>query len=352
MTAETLLATSARTPSWEVWLLNSEDAPLRRLSSVRSGDVTLASTERLGGSATIEIGDEDAEHIDWQRDRCRIIYDPGIPGVEPWAVGTYLFTSPDYHRRLVSSWRVTLQTKMLVLDEASTMGAWSMPAGRNLIEAVTELIQSTGETRIAATPSQTVNSAPITFMQGESILTVVNTLLEAANYHGCYTDGVGQFVLAPYQVPADRPTRWHFASGAASLHSPDWERTQDQSSVPNRVEVFTAGDEEEDPLIGVAENTDPDSPYSFQARGRWIVRREQVEAASQSEVDGLAQRYLVGAMSPVAKLNVTHAMLPIAPRDVVRFESRGISTRAAVQRMQFPLTFDSQVTAVWNEVNE
>ena len=342
----------ARSPRWTVTLLDQLDQPTGTITTVRDGSVNLSSTDRLGGDATLTIDEHTATRIDWQKDRCLITYDPGVPGYPAWDLGVYLFTSPDDRHRLVSSFEVTLQTKMLILDEATTEGPWALPAGSNLIEACVGLIQSTGESRIAATPSQAAAASDIIFDAGESLLTVINTLLEAANYWACHTDGTGQFVLAPYAPPAERPIVWTFAAGETSLHAPEWDRSLDQSSVPNRVETYTAGDEQTDPLIGVATNTNPDSPYSWQARGRWVTRREQVEAASQTEADALAARYLLAAMSPLAKLSVSHAMLPIRPRQAVRFESRGHQATAVIQKMSMPIAFDAQVSAEWNEVSD
>ena len=348
---ESVWTQRARNPRWELTLLDDKENPLDTLTTVHNGTVELSSTDRLGGNATLTINEHLAEQINWQRDRVKITYRP-LGEYTKWDLGVFLFTSPDYRRRLVSSYEVELQTKMLILDEASTEGPWALPAGSNLIDACVELIQSTGETKIAATPSQAVTATEIVFPTGESLLTVINTLLEAANYWACHTDGAGQFILAPYQRPSERTVSWTFKAGETSLHAPEWDRSHDQSSVPNRVEVFTPGDDETDPIIGVATNTNPDSPYSYQSRSRWITRREQVEAASQVEADELAARYLLGAMNPLAKLSVSHAVLNLRPRQVVAFESRGINTRATIQKMSIPIEFDAQVSAEWNEVND
>lgn len=350
MAAQKELLSGARSPSWEIWLLNDQDEPVRRITAVTSGDVNLSATDRLGGGANLTLGREDAETIDWQRDRCSITYNPGIAGVEPWPLGVFLFSSPTYKHGLAPSWDVELQTKMLILDQATTEGRWQLPAGRNLVESAAELIRATGETRLAVTPSEAVSSSDLIFPSGESVLTVVNKLMEAASYWGCHVDGSGQYVLAPYRSPGRRPISWSFEAGETAIHAPEWERTQDQSSVPNRVEAYTPGDDKKDPIIGVATNTDPDSPYSYQARGRWIVRREQIEAATQAEADQNAARLLTSSMNPLAKLSVSHALVPIRPREVVRFISGGVDTKAAIQKMSISVEYTAQVKAEWNEV--
>lgn len=341
-----------RSPSWQVWLCDTQDRPIRQLTAVADGSIELSATDRLGGRASLSIDQHAAEQIDWLRDRIRLRYDPGVDGVDGWDMGIWLPSSPTFHHDLVSSWAVELQSKMVILDEATTQGSYCLPVGSNLVAAAAELIRTTGETRIAVTPSLSAAREAIAFPAGESVLTVVNTLLEAANYWGCYVDGTGQFVLAPYQPPAARGVAWRFAAGQTAIHSPQWDRTVDQTSVPNRVEVYTAGSDEADPIIGVAENTDPTSPYSYAARARWVTRREQVEAASQTEADALAARYLLAAMSPLAKLSVSHAMVPVWPRQAVRFTADGIDTAAIVQKMSMRLAYDTQVAAEWNEVSD
>lgn len=341
--------TGARAPHWEVWLLNDLDQPLRQLTTVTDGQITLSATDRLGGSATLTIDEDTAASIDWLADRCRIIYDPGVPGVEAWPVATLLFSSPVYHRRLVSSYEVGLQTKLLILDQETTGGSWALRAGENLVEAAARLIRVAGETTVAVTPSPAAASTEIVFPAGESVLTVVNTLLKAANYWAVHTDGAGQYIIAPYQPPSERPIVWEFETGELALHAPEWDRSQDLASVPNRVECYTAGTDTSQPLFGVAEDT-TGGITSYQARGRWVTRREQVEAASQHEIDELARRYLISGMSPISKLSATHAMLNLRPRQAVRFRSPGVDTRAVIQKMSMPLRYDAQISAEWNEV--
>lgn len=344
--------TGPRSPRWLIELLDERDRPKGTLGTIRDGSISLSSTDRLGGSASLVIDERTGQRIDWLNDRCRITYDPGVPGWQAWELGVYLFSSPT--RRVGSltiSHEVELQTKLLILDEATVGGPWGLAAGSNLVQTVTDMIATTGETRIAATPSQAASSSDIAYDGGEYLLTIINDLLEAANYFALHTDGSGQYVVTPYTVPGERPIAWRFAAGETAIHAPDWVQTQDRSSVPNRVEVHTAGSDEEPPIIGVATNQDPASPYSIQARGRWVTRREQVEAASQAEADAIAARYLIGGMSPLSKLSVAHAMVPVRPRQVVAFKDRGIDTLATIQKMEVDIAFDAQVRAEWVEVS-
>lgn len=341
-----------RSPRWRHVLLDGEDRPLRDLDGITGGRVEAVALSRLGGSGSLSL--DDREHpieIDWLSHRVQSIYDPGIPGVEAWPVSTMLFTSPtmtqhDGYR----SYAVELLTKLSVVDEDSVGDVYSLPAGTPIIATVVSLIESTGEDRIAVTPSDAVLKNPQAWDAGESKLTIINELLEAAGYWSLWCDGSGMFRVEPYRNPLDRPVSYEFVQGEASIHEPEWGREQDLFSVPNRFLVIGQGSDNEPPLVGEALNEDPESPYSFQARGRWITRTEEgVEGESQSVFDQLAQRRLLDAMDPVARLTVTHAILPLEPNQLIRFADSGTDVRATIQRLSYDFGFDSQCRAEWRE---
>lgn len=341
-----------RTPVWVYELLNSSDEPLGRLDGVTGGGCTVAALARLGGSGSLTL-DELGQGIDWQSHRIRISYDPGIPEVDPWPVSTMLFTSPkEHHTEFGLSYEVALLPKMQVIDEDTVEDRYSLDVGAPIISTVVALIQSTGETRVAVTPSDAVLTSGLTWEAGTSKLAIINDLMQAAGYWSLWCDGSGLFRVEPYVNPADRPIAWTFEHGEWAVHAPDWSREQDMSSVPNRFLAVGHGDEETEPLVGVALNENPDSPYSFQARGRWVTASEtNVEAESQEVIDQYAARKLLDAMSPVSRLEVGHAVLPLNPNELVRFiPEDGTPRLATVQSMKFRFEFDADCDAEWREV--
>lgn len=342
----------ARKPRWSFMRLDSEDRPLGLLSSVTGGSGTIAARERLGGSASLTL-DEIGQDIDWMRDRVQVIYDPGVVGVDPWPVGTYLFTSPkERHDGVRVSYDVGLLTKLTVLDEDTVTGRYTLPKGADIIPAVEMLIQSAGEYRIAVTESSAKLGATYVSEPDDSKLTVINDLLAAAGYGALWVDGAGQFRVEPYVLPADRPVAYRFEHGEASVHLPEWEREQNHSIVPNRFVVIGDSDETAPPMRGVAENTNPASPYSFQARGRWITGREEgFDGETQAAFTERAKRRLRDAMSPVSRLTASHAMLPLDPDMLVEFIPEDLVPRmATVQRMTFSFDPFTVVDAEWREV--
>lgn len=341
-----------RAPRWSFQLLDREDRPLGILDGVTGGSVEVVALSRLGGSGSLAI-DERGQGIDWMSNRVQCLYDPGITGVDAWPVATMLFSSPRMRQTdTTRSYDVTLLTKVAVIDEDTVEASFSVAAGTPIIATVVQLIESTGETRIAATASDATLRNQLVWEGGESKLTIINDLLAAAGYWSLWCDGSGQYRVEPYVEPGARAVAYEFAEGETAIHAPDWDREQNLSSVPNKFVVVGQGSNEEPPLIGIALNEDPDSQYSYQARGRWITSVEEgVEGDSQQVFDQLAQRRLWDAMSPVAKLSAEHAVIPLDPNQVISFTDHGHSTRATIQRLGYKFTFDADCAVEWREIS-
>lgn len=341
----------SRAPRWAFTLLDEADRPIGVLDGVEGGKVKLAALSRLGGSGELSIRDVGQE-IDWMKHRVQAVYDPGIPGVAGWPVATMLFTSPtETHSEFGVGYRVSLLTKMVVVDEDTTEDFFSLAAGTPIIDAVVALLVSTGETRVAVTPSDVVLGAAYTADPGTSKLSIINELLQTAGYWSLWCDGAGQFRVEPYVNPGSRPVVYEFTEGAAAVHFPEWERVQDLSSVPNRFVAVGRGSDDTPPLVGVAENVDPGSPFSFVSRGRWITATDEgVEAASQEVIDQIAQRRLLDAMTPVSRIEATHAILPLSPNELIRFAPASGARLATIMNMEMDFTSLSQCKAEWREV--
>lgn len=333
---------------WSFELLDADDRPLRLLDGVTGGSAEIVAQSPLGGSGKLTLDQRGL--LDWMSHRVQAVFHDGAVS---WPVGTYLLSSPsENHSQLGVTFEVGLLTKMNVIQEDTVEDRFSVPAGVAVIPAVVALIQSTGETRIAATDTGVITTGGLTWEAGEPKLRIINDLLQAAGYWSLWCDGSGLFRVEPYVNPELRPVSFAFEHGEKSLHLPDWGREQDHTSVPNRFVAVGQGDEETAPLVGVALNEDPNSPYSFQARGRWITATESgVEGETQAIMDAHAARRLRDAMSPVARMTVTHAMLNLNPNDLVSFTPEdGVRRLATVQRMSMGFTFDTDISAEWREV--
>jgi hypothetical protein len=335
---------------WSFTLLDAKDRPLRSLDGVKGGSADIVAQSTLGGSGKLNL-DHRGQDIDWMSHRVQAWFHNGD---DSWPVGTYLLTSPtEKHTGTVLGYEVGLLTKMIILDEDKVEERFSLDVGDPVLPAVLGLIESTGETRIAVTPSDSVRTAAYTAEAGTSKLAIINELLGSIGYWALWCDGSGQFRVEPYVDPALRRVAFEFVHGAQSLHFPDWDREQNLSDVPNRIILTTRGDQDTPGLVGVAKNEDPTSPFSFQARGnRWIgPPAETVEAESQAVIDQLAGRKLADLMNPVSRLKVTHAMLNLDPNQLVGFTPEdGVRRLATIQRMSMSFDKFTDITAEWREV--
>ncbi|HWU30185.1 MAG TPA: hypothetical protein VN041_13970 [Microbacterium sp.] len=336
---------------WSFDLLDAQDRPLREVSpAVGGGSADIVAQSPLGGSGKLLL-DDLGQGIDFMEHRLRATFHSDAAS---WPVGTFLMTSPvEKHTRFKLGWEVGLLTKMNIPAEDTTDARFSLAVGEPVIPAVVALLQSTGETRIAVTPSDKVRTAEVTYPAGTSKLKIINELLQSIGYWSLWCDGSGQFRIEPYADPASRPVAFEFQHGEDSLHFPEWDREQNLSDVPNKVTLVTRGDEDSEGLIGTAKNEDPASPFSFQARGhRWIgPEAETVEAESQAVLDQLAARKLADLMAPVARLKVTHAMLNLDPNALVAFTPEdGRRRLATIQRMSMNFDPFTDISAEWREV--
>lgn len=344
--------TGGRRSAWRYELLGHDYAPLGALVGAEGGSCEVAALSRLGWSGSLSIKDR-GQVIDWMRDRVRVFYDPGVRGVDPWPVCTMLFVSP---LRSVGvdgdTWDVEMLSPLAIVDEDTVEATYSLPVGTPVVAAVVALIQSAGEDLMAVTESDAVTASPLVWNAGTPKLTVINDLLESIGYWALWCDALGQFRVEPYEPPGDRAPAWEFhAASGYSVHSPEWSREQNLSSVPNKVVVLSEGSDDKPAIVGVATNEDPDSPYSYQARGRWVTAvYEGVEVVNTAAANALAQRRLLDRMSPVAKLGARHWIVPLSPNDVVSFESDGHAALATVQRMAYEFNAEAMVEAEWREV--
>ena len=289
--------------------------------------------------------------IDWQRDRLRVWMNDGLG--EDVCLGTFLIASPKtYYTDSGVSWDVALMDKVAVLEQDKVPMTTTIRKGENVVGWIVERIQWAGETAVAATPSNKSLGEDKSWVAGTSLLNIFNDLLTAINYFEIYCNPLGQYVLRPYVAPAERPVVWEFVEGAYSHHSPVWTREQGIFEVPNRVVMSTTGSQDDPAKVAVAENRDPTSPYSYQARGgRWVTEVQQnMEADSQETLDGLARRKLIESSAPPVTISMSHQKWGLQVHDRVRFRSQGYDGTATVYTSKADLSTGVMIQTQLREV--
>lgn len=326
--------TSHRQPYFEIYLLDQDDLEKKKLTTVEGGSIALSAGSKLraSGQLTLKGPVEIAP-----ADRIRVDYHTGT-GVE-WPLGVFVLATPR-HQFADGSETLTIELlgKLAVIDEDKVTQSYAVTENANIINTVRDLIQSTGETRISLTESAAVVKSPMVWEAGTSKLRIINDLLAAVGYWSLHTDGAGNFIVAPYTRPDQRPVAWQFKDGANAVHLADWEYEIDLASIPNKVVLIAQPVGKNPPLIGVAENVDPQSQFSHPVRGRWITLVEKgAEAVDQKTIDLMAQKKLVDASNAIGDLRISHAPLPLAPAQAVEWESAGKKTRATIQEIRYSI---------------
>ena len=342
-----------RQPRWTVELLDRNHFVQRKLDGVLSHSIELAATERLGGNARLELNPAAAGDVDWLADRVRFVYDPGVEGVDPWPLGVFLVTSPG---ESFSDGKLTVEVECLhvpaVVDRTYPTKGIVLAKGTRIVPWVVGLLKDEAHVAahlIAATDLGIVAANERSWPPTESLLTVINDVLTSAGYWSLRANLAGQLVVAPWDAPITRPPTFEFTKDSAGLTRPDWKREQDLSSIPNRVVAATAGSEDEESIVGVAELTDPADPLSIPNRGV-VGRTYDIEATSQSSANSQAKQLLENALDPVLRVEVEHALVPVAPNDTVLYEVDGELLPFTVQRMSVSDGFDAHVSATWRAV--
>ena len=330
-----------RVTRYTVTRLSRLEHEIGELKEVLSGSVSVSATTQLRTSASLEIADT-GQGINFASERVRI--DATVNGYT-WPLGVFLYSSP---KRSYTDAQTTISVELLgklaILSESCTQYPYSVPANTAVVPLVKSLIEAQGETNIIATDKQKSLRSAMVWDAGTSYLKIINDLLDAINYWGLYTDGSGAFCITPYTLPEDRGISWMFVEGANCIHTAEWTREQDILGVPNQVVLVgnAAGgggdNEDKHVLTGIARNENPDSPYSYQSRGRWITHTETgIEADSTGTLFAKAQRKLQELSAPVGKIDIKNAPLALDPNQVVLFDSQGHRAKATIQEIKYTL---------------
>ena len=334
-----------RIEEWSWRLLDARDRPIRPLSNVKDGRVeqNVNAVIRGGGSVTIQ-----GDPLDWGRNRVQ----PWVTvNGTSWPVGVFLFASPmEKNSDTGRFFDVGLLDKLSIMDADKLANTYSVAAGFLVTNVIEDLIHEVGETNISVTPSSLTTRSQIVWPAGTSRLRIINDLLDSINYFSLWVDGYGTYRVEPYLRPSQRAITRSFERGKTAIHRSSWTRDQDTASVPNRVVMTSQSTEDDLVLVGVAENRNESSPYSYPSRGyRWVTHVEDgVEAASREVLNDLAQQKLAALSNPVTTVQVEHAIIPFNLNDVVLFQNM----RHVVAGYSITTRPGSLVSATWKQATD
>lgn len=352
----------SRREEWVWQVLSRTGEQLGRLDNIEDGDLEFSIFNRIRGAGglhfSVPMRDGGKGFPDWNQ----IMLQPWYTATfadgtqESWPYGVYIPTTPGkaYSDATIES-DVDLYDKLLILDQDAFEDAHAAPTGTVVTDAVTQIItDATGVPGfVSITPSTETVSTDMVWEPGTSKLTVVNDLLDSINYFALWVDWYGVFRSRPYETPAARPQAWDFRDDHEAIYLPKFTAEDDTFETPNKFIVVGQSDGQTPALIGVATNENPDSPFSYQARGRWITKKEQgAEATSQGVIDGIAARRLVDVTAHSAVYKLSHAVVPLDLNQLVRFrrDAAGVDTRGTIQSMTIKTVpgslFDTRISEV------
>lgn len=313
-----------RVTDYRFELLDQDEHLIGLLETVNGGSVDWVSRTAIHGGGTLDVADPGTV-VDWLNVRIRpvIIYARAdTPPIQERTLGVFLTAAPvEAWTETGRTWQVELLDKLSILDrDIVTDGngdpvTYSVDTGANIIDTVRTLIEDTGETTQAILDHAAVLSSPMTWDLGTARLKICNDLLDAGNFTSLWTDAAGQFQARPFVAPEDRAPVYSllapFVQGQTSLMAPSWSVDRDIYEVPNRYVAITSGSGDTPALTSVAENLDPNSPFSYANRGRWVTRvLTNAEAADQGALDAIARRGLTATTSVAAVVSVENVYLP------------------------------------------
>lgn len=311
----------SREQSWrfEVWN-RSTGYTGRDLTAVTGGSLSWQKNQAIKGQGSLEV----SQSADG--DLLNVLIRPVLT-IEGWGEQPFGLWVPSFPKRAFtsSSWTgtvglVSLEALLTYTSAASVLNASttnitvSVPVGAVVTDWISATLTAAGFTQFVVQSSAQTESAPQSWTEGESVLRVVNDLLERIGYASLYSDMTGTLRADPYVLPADRSEAFKslrpFVSGNSVMLS-SFAFTDEAPNVPNRVRAvgkpvgWLAGQ------TAVAVNNDPDSPYSVANRG-YVIEKvyTDVNALSQAAVQSYANQQLLNLSKDGRKAEVSFLHVP------------------------------------------
>ena len=258
-------------PSWE----EGED-----WTQITGGDVEFSAFSDLKVTGTLSF--EGAEIPD-DNDLVRIYYghsnSSGVSFLKPLATMLFSAPQPEYDGMTVNG-TLDCQSTLAILSAKSYGAPFTVTAGTKAVQKAMELVESLGLRVNNPDKSAYVLASDHTFAADESnYLTIVNWLLDVANYSSAWVDAYGIVQMTPYVEPMDRPVTVTLADDESSILFPELAKRSDYADTPNVVRLSYETDSES--LAASASNVDSNSRASL------VVRKYEVTCSeSVSELAG------------------------------------------------------------------
>lgn len=317
-------------------------AETERITVIRGGTVTRNDDTRIKESAELEI----VGTYDFGPDLLRVYADFGWADgtADTVCLGTFLPVVPS--RTIYpghSKAQIKLYGRLQELLDMKFAKPVTVAAGSDAVAKAKEVCESIGLEVVAEESSYRTSmtraygigvasqQSDSDTTAGDTLLDMVNDLLDLAGFRAAYTDVYGRIIMRKYLDPAEKPVVWSFAEGPAAKFEGTMTEERDYTSAANHVVVCYGSlgtDGSSEAIVAEAYDNDPNSDLSTVSRGRVITKSYSYNelppgstaAERQAWADARAKVLLSTAQSVIERVNLTHAYAPVALNDVVSID--------------------------------
>lgn len=279
---------------------------------IESANIKFDFDKSLIGSANFKM--KDYADINFFSDLIRPYYIVTRNGIDyQFPLGTYMLLSPDRDSDgKVLTRDIQANDLLYALEQDKTTTSSYYEAGDNVTDAVKALLDSVGSWVIYSIPdSDEVLAEDMSYEVGRSKLFIINSLLNTINYYPLWATGTGVYRSIPW---SDNPAKiWTFEDNESSLYESGIKQNIDYSEAYNKVVVIAKQlTSDTEPLYKVWTFEDEgleSHPLSYTNIGRYIVKKFDSEATTQSYVDARARREILKMVEIEESIDYSHAFV-------------------------------------------
>ena len=219
---------------------------------------------------------------------------------------------------------------------------YTVNAGAQAIQIAVSLIEELGLRVDVQDQSSYVLKSDYTFDPDDSYLTIVNWLLNTANFAAVTPDPYGVCAIAKYVNPSSRPAVATFANDDNSIMYPEVQEENDWQNTPNVCRLFYSTDET--CIYAWAKNV-RGSKASLESRGnRELTLYEEISelqgstsSAMLANLKSMANTKLVDNSNEIERVRLSHPYIPMFPNDSGAVEYAGKSWIGTVTNINISL---------------
>lgn len=309
---------------------------------VTSGRIKAGWLDDIPKGGTLEF--EDSPDLDWASLWLRPVYRARRPHGQwiDFPLGVYLPSTPTGLRTPRGAQRtVEMLDATRVLQQDEIVETFVVDKGENITEAVHSLIASVGLPPARIPRTEDVARILMAWSPATPKLRIVQDLLNAIHYTRLTMGWDGLLFSVKERAVSLLPDVATFSESGPQVYDDAYSDELDLNDVPNRWIGKTRADGEDESLVAVAENTDPESSTSYQARGnRWVTRTTtDLETTDFDTLELIVRQNLANATNALHEVTMDHPIYPLELRDIqqVHNAQHALHMRARVTHMD--LTF-------------